>query len=108
MNPSQRIVLMLGAIAIAIITLCPPWIFVFQGGALKSERFAGYHPIWQANTPTDASSLAEIFSLHPNMVHEHRELFSIRIDSTRLTIQIVGVLLITFLVTAFLKQKSMQ
>lgn len=86
--------------------ILPPWVFVFQGGALKSERFAGYHPIWQANTPTDTGSLAEIFSLSREMVYARRELFSIRIDSTRLTTQVTGVLLITVLVTALLKRQS--
>ena len=65
-------VLALGAIAIALMALFPPWNFVydFPGDdfyvnrpAYKAERFAGYYAIWKSNAPTDQSQLAALFPI---------------------------------------------
>lgn len=102
MNLPQRIVLAAGAMLIAIMALFPPWIVVFQG-RIHAERFAGYSPIWQANTPTDTNALARIFGLDVQLTNPL--LFSIRLDSARLAVQIGAVFLVTILLCALLKSK---
>ena len=101
LNFPQRIVLGLGAAAIAAMTLFPPWVFVFQH-PLKTERFAGYYPIWRSNTPTDLSALLKLFGLSESSAYD-LVVFSIKLDVTRLSIQIVGALLITVLLAALLR-----
>src|SRR5258708_22015912 len=71
MGIGQRIVLLIGAVAIGMMALLPPWNYVYDypgnriyinRPAYRAERAAGYHPIWQANTPTDPTYLATLFS----------------------------------------------
>ncbi len=103
-NPYQRIVLGLGVIAIAIMALFPPWMFTYQRpGGPRADRFAGYLPIWQSNTPSDIRSLQQMFSVP---LSAQMQWFSIRLDTTRLGIQIAATLIVTLLLTALLKSKG--
>src|SRR5262245_14108574 len=108
MNRTQRIVLIVAALAIGVMTLLPPWNFVydFPGSPnlrgyvreqpFKAERFAGYHPIWQDNTPTDETKIASIFSL-PVDASTSLQYFSMRVNTTRLWIQVGAVFAIALL-----------
>ncbi|HXQ34926.1 MAG TPA: hypothetical protein VN843_13010 [Anaerolineales bacterium] len=102
MNLYQRMILGVAAVVIAVMTIFPPWVFVLQRPELpRVERFAGYYPIWQSNTPTDQDALTRLFQVaaRPSFV-------SIRIDTTRLGIQIVAVLLVTLLLVVLLKSRN--
>jgi hypothetical protein len=102
MNLYQRIVLAVAAVVIAGMTLFPPWVFVFQHPErARVERFAGYYPIWRSNTPTDQGALASLFQVNVRLTF-----FSIRIDTTRLGIQIAAVLLVTILLAVLLKSRN--
>lgn len=82
--------------------LFPPWVLVFEGPS-HTKRFAGYHPLWESNTPTDEAALAKLFSMEV----AHPKYFSIEVDVARLTIQIVTLLIVTiFLVVVLNNQKE--
>ena len=104
MNLPQRIILALGALAIAGMALFPPWLFVLQYPDLRIERFAGYYPIWRSNTPTDLRALNEMFQVSGSM--GHLMFYSIKVDTTRLYIQIAAVLLVTILLTILFRRKA--
>ena len=88
----------MGALAIGIAALFPPWTFIYKYDELRIERFAGYHPIWLSNAPTDASALSKVLSIE--VAYGDMGLVSIAIDTTRLTIQIVAIMLVTLLINA--------
>ena len=99
MNFPQKIVLAVSAIVFTLMAMFPPWYFAFQERTTKlGERFAGYHPIWQANTPTDSAALSEVFSTE--FGYDELAYFSIRLDTTRLGIQIVATVIVTLLLCA--------
>ena len=105
MNLPQRIILGLGAVAIATMASYPPWLFVHQYPDLpRIERFAGYYPIWRSNNPTDLTALNDMFQVSGFM--GKLMFYSIRVDTTRLGIQIAAVLLVTVLLTVLFRQKS--
>lgn len=97
---SQRITLTVGALAIGIAALFPPWKFVYRFEGLRIERFAGYHPIWLSNAPTDQAALSKILSIE--ISSSDLGLVSAEIDTTRLTIQIVAIMIVTLLVSLIL------
>ena len=102
MNVPQRIVLFIGFLVLLVVVLFPPWLFVFKHPNLAAvERPAGYHLILGQHAPQDRTALGQIFSLK----YEHTELmfFNIRIDQTRLTVEIVGVLLVTTILCLLLR-----
>lgn len=103
MNTSQRIVLFVGAIVIGVMTLLSPWNYVYDypgnraylnRPAYRAERFAGYYPLWQANTPTDPTYLASLFSI-PADERSSLQYFSLRLNTTRLGVQLVAAVLIS-------------
>jgi hypothetical protein len=89
-----------GALAIASVALFPPWKFVYKYEGLRIERFAGYHPIWMSNAPADATALSKILSIE--IGYGELGLVSVEIDTTRLTIQIVAIMLVILLVSGVL------
>jgi len=108
MNLSQRILLALAALALAVMTLYPPWIFVFQPpGSPRIERFAGYYPIWQSNAPTDLAALKDLFNVPAN-VNTPLMFFSIEVDKTRLGVQILAALLVTILLAVLLRASAVR
>lgn len=106
MNFKQRAMLRVSAIAIALMALFPPWYITFQIENTKlGQRFAGYHPIWQANTPTDSQLLSAWFS--QSVSSDLLQYFSIHIDTTRLIIQIsVTVVIVLLLCASFAGTES--
>jgi len=107
-NLPQRITLGVGVIAIAVMALFPPWLFTYQTRVLPlRERFAGYYPIWRSNTPSDPTALMQMFSIDDPRFAD-LSLFSIKLDTTRLGIQIVAALLVTLLLAAILKSRNVQ
>src|SRR5215216_166618 len=111
MNIAQRMVLALGAIAIALMALFPPWNFVydFPGDdfyvnrpAYKAERFAGISAIWKSNAPTDQSQLAALFSI-PADQRSSLQYFSLRLNTTRLLVQFTAILLLTVILSVLSK-----
>ena len=111
MSRAQRIVLGVGAIAIAAMALFPPWNYVydFPGDdryidrpAYRSERFAGYHALWQANTVTDQTHLASLFFI-PTDERSSLQYFSMCLSTTRLGVQLGAALAMTATLTVLLK-----
>jgi hypothetical protein len=95
MNIPQRIVLVIGAIAIAVMVLFPPYTVVYLEGldrdAQRVTRFAGYRPLWQS--PSGQRSHGYIF-------------LSAQLDTNKLYVQLVGAATITVLLWAVLKSRS--
>lgn len=93
MNLPQRIVVIVGALAVALNTLFAPWVFVFEppagAGFTHSERFAGYHLITNASEPQDATALSQIFHCPSGLMLRY---VSMRIDTRRLFAQLAGLL----------------
>ncbi len=103
-NFRQRIVLAVGATAIALMAMFPPWYFTLESGSTKfGSPFAGYHAIWQANTPTDTTALSEIFQ-YP-VEEDDLSYFSVRLDTTRLGVQIAATVMVMLLLCAILHGK---
>ncbi len=99
MNLPQRIVLLLGAIAVAFNTLFAPWVVTFKPQTANwagSERFAGYHLITSSNQPQDITRLDEMFGAG-GLSAGDLLFFSTRLDLQRLMAQLVGILCVTVL-----------
>jgi len=110
MNLPQRIVLIVGCLAILGMALFPPWVFVYNypgccGGINHdehAERPAGYHSIFGQHVPQDPTALVALFNIDMNAVKAPRvperdrlEFFALRIDAARLSIQLGAALLLT-------------
>lgn len=54
--------MVLEAIIVSIVAFFPPWTLVYRYDELRIERFAGYHPIWSSNAPTDSAALSRLLS----------------------------------------------
>jgi len=108
MNRSQKIILITSAVIIAIMFLFPPWLFVFnppkEGIYQPATRPAGYHLILSAHRPMDQVKLSEIFALGFPKVP--LSVFTVMLDWRRLAVQVVGVLVVTILLTTALKAKK--
>jgi len=99
-NLYQRVTLTLGALTVGIAALFPPWTFVYTYQDLRFQRFAGYHPIWRSNAPTDAAALSKILSI--DISSGDLGLVRAEIDTARLAIQIAAIVIVTLLVSAAL------
>lgn len=109
MNLPQRIVLVLGIIVVAGITLFPPWIYVRRVSAIGNfgevyqERSGGYHAIW-TSAPSDQAELARLFSItEPEAVPGT---FAARIDQSRLGFELIGAVIIAALLCVIFKDKK--
>ncbi len=101
MNLAQRIALLLSSLLLLAVILFPPWTFVYRLPELgEIERPAGYHLIFGQHTPQDRAALKQLFSLG---YQAELDLFSMRIDQTRLTFEIAGVLLLTAILYLLLR-----
>ena|SRR2546425_10532127 len=111
MNLAQRIVLILGVLAVIGIALFPPWVFVYSYpgccngviNAERSERPAGYHLIFGQHVPQDQTYLVTLFDIDTRaplrsakVMPERTRLqfFSLRIDIARLAVQITAAVLL--------------
>ena len=102
MNLAQRIVLLLGFLLLLAIVLFPPWVFIYKHPELAAiERPAGYHLILGQHAPQDRTELSKLFGLTYRDVS--LAFVNIRIDQTRLTFEIVGVLLLTAILCLLLR-----
>jgi LmbE family N-acetylglucosaminyl deacetylase len=151
MNLPQRIVLIVGFIAILAMALFPPWVYVYDPPegprrlGVKVERPAGYHLVFGEHVPQDQTQLIKIFNMMPpevekqiqalteqigqttdghkqdqlvNQIAELRkqyppswyfaglQFFSVRMDITRLAVQIGATLLLTSILYLALRRKS--
>ena len=103
MNAPQKFVLIVGFLLVLSMALFPPWTFVFdkpessfRGGDVASshgtehvERPAGYHLVFGQHVPQDETRLNALFGREVEIQY-----ISTRIDTSRLTIQIIAVLLL--------------
>jgi hypothetical protein len=98
MNIAQRIVLILGFVAILGIGLFPPWTLILNdvGDHVHAERPAGYHFLFGQHVPQDPTSLAKWFGF-PYVQQDAMPFFSLKIDSVRLLVQLAITLLLTWL-----------
>jgi hypothetical protein len=92
-NVPQRIVLAIGFLVLLVAILFPPWVFIYKHPELAAlERPAGYHLLFGQDVPQDRTELSKRLDLPVGQVSL---LFvNLRIDQTRLTFEIVGVLLL--------------
>jgi hypothetical protein len=105
MNLAQRIVLIFGFVLLLTACLFPPWLFVYHFADYPEiVRPAGYHLILSEHTPQDPTALMKLFSMRS----AHMELFTMRIDTSRLTIEIVAILLLTGLLCLALGTRRTQ
>jgi hypothetical protein len=99
MNVPQRIALFIGAIVIFFMILYPPWLFVFdQPRFIRISRPVGYHSILFDHSPSDAGALVQMFSIDAAWTSQILMFTTMKIDSTRLIVQVGGTLIITGLV----------
>lgn len=118
MSVPQRVVLIFAALLVSVMALMPPWRFVYdfpgdefharalaRQPAYKAERFAGYYAIWQSNTPTDQTYLADLFSI-PIDDRSGMQYFSMKIDKDKLWIQLGVTLIVTALLVVILKPRN--
>lgn len=93
MNLPQRIVLTIGFLVLLVVVLFPPWVFIYKHPNLAAlERPAGYHFILGQHAPQDRTELARLFDM--SYYDADLAFMNIRIDQTRLTFEIVGLLLL--------------
>jgi hypothetical protein len=108
MNLPQRIVLVLAFLVILVMALFPPWVYVLNASEahIHAERPAGYHLLFGQHVPTDQSQLLTLFGIPPTE-YEWAPLsfFSLRIDGTRLFIQLAATILLTSILYLALRRK---
>lgn len=100
---AQRIVLIVGFLAILGMALFPPWVYVYtpprNSEIVRTERPAGYHLILGSHIPQDQTQLVALFNLPLRNSYDSAlsglQFFSLRIDSLRLEIQIAATLILT-------------
>ena len=106
MNTAQRIILAAGFLLILIMALFPPWTYTYDppqrtrrySVAGKTEHPAGYHFLFGEHALTEEQDHATLLRLFNLGWDASLESFSIRVDTGRLTIQIVvATILITIL-----------
>ena len=116
MNARQQLVLGIGALAILAILLFPPWLFVLDvppsshrvmdvsssQGHEHVERPAGYHSLLAQHVPQDPTALADLFAKTTGQMR--MEYVSMKIDRTRLSIQVTIVILLIGIITLFLRR----
>src|SRR4051812_16266475 len=108
MNLAQRIILIIAFLAIAAMTIFPPWVYIHNAPQYKRiERPAGYHLITQNNTPQDITQMAKLFGLETGNWEAQLRFFSVRLDGTRLFIQVCLTLVLTVVLFFILKSRGM-
>jgi hypothetical protein len=121
MSTKQRVVLIAASVVVLGMVLFPPWLFVldmpahrssttrseFGAGSSSSygrehaERPAGYHSLFGQHVPADESESARLFSTDVSLRY-----VSMRIDRTRLEIQIGAVLLLNAILYFVLRRNA--
>lgn len=103
MNIAQRVALGLGASAILVMAIFPPWRYILDHPDKdlgRTERDAGYHCVFNDNMPTDLTAVNGVFGIQPtsyqigNQTFSHLvplRFFSIRMDTSRLLVQLAVV-----------------
>jgi hypothetical protein len=111
MNKLQRLILASGLVVTFLMLAFPPWISVYHFQRpfreikdVLMERPAGYYPLW-GNVPTNEAYLSQLFLME--VKPEQLQYFSVRLDTTRLTIQILAVLILTSLFLVLTKQRRL-
>jgi hypothetical protein len=102
MNSQQKTVLLVATAVLLAMIAFPPWTFVYQPSRdsrySKGTRPAGYHSLIESHVPQDQTQLAQLFGLPVNPYASGLSHFSMEIDSSRLTLQIGGLVVITALI----------
>lgn len=104
MNIWQRILLFVAGLALGVMFLYPPWLFVLEvpsqsgrvvveTGHRYEERPAGYNLVFGQHMPEDITELNRIFSTKETSL----QYFRLRLDKNRLAVQVAGVLLLVAL-----------
>ena len=111
MNRPQRILLAIGACLIAAMTLFPPWVLIYNPNedvldVQKATRPFGYHFVFSQSVPEDRTELARIFGLNTNTKQVEMSFFSTAIDTQRIILQIVGVVIVSMLLVLLFRTRS--
>ncbi len=102
MNLAQRIVLLLGFLLLLVIVLFPPWTYIYRFPNLpEAERPAGYHLIFGQHAPQDRTALAQLFAT--DYKYTQLVFFNLRIDQSRLTFEVVGIVSLTAILYLLLR-----
>jgi hypothetical protein len=112
MNRYQKVVILVGLIAVAIMGIYPPWKMVFEIKGAKVERFWRYDYIFSPpHPPADVKELQKFDYFFGNYHYltdpSKRHIFEPRLDYTRLLFQwIFAVLITSGLVLIFHRQNK--
>jgi hypothetical protein len=109
MSVTQRSILLVGAVAVLMVGMFPPWKYVYNAPALPSfgrsnprpnpepvERNAGYRFIGTPPEPGDAGALGKLFG-DPEVNYLSLPYFSTQLNSTVFGFELLSVVLITLL-----------
>lgn len=92
----QRVSLTTGGVVILGMALFPPWLFVYRYPEIPPiERPAGYHSLFGQHVPQDQQQVARLFGATTG--GPIIRFISLRIDITRLAVQILATILLTSL-----------
>ncbi|MCF6256217.1 MAG: hypothetical protein L3J98_07695 [Gammaproteobacteria bacterium] len=80
LNGRQLIALKIGIILMTINIIFPPWVYTVNGGSFHSENPAGYYSIFEPPSPESS-----------------KPAHGVKIDLSRLLIQVVAIILISAL-----------
>jgi hypothetical protein len=106
MNLLQRIVLIVSFICITITAVFPPWVYVhYAFNQTPVERAAGHYLLFDNRVPEDVTQLAKLFALNPVEFDTQLRFFAMRVDATRLSIEVSVTLLLTLMLFFILNTK---
>jgi len=106
-NTAQRITLIIAFLGLAAMSIFPPWVYVHDAPEFKRiERPAGYHLISGDHTPQDITELAKIFGLKAEDWETQLQFFAVRLDGTRLLVQVSLALLLTIILFFIFKSRT--
>jgi hypothetical protein len=106
MNPRQRIVLMIGSVAVLTVTLFPPWVYQLNQHDFGNPRISGDHA-FALSPPSRGDAAAALLesplgSLQRDARNGYALYVSVWLDGPRLAGELAGVVLATAgLVLAF-------
>ncbi len=101
MNPKQRLVLIIGSIAVLLLVVFPPWVYQLHNGNAASVRIAGRHSFVFA-PPSSDDAFEVLMDSAPDTF-----LMEVWLDGPRLAGELAGVVLATTgLVLAFWRREE--
>lgn len=88
----QRIIILVGCLLLCVILLFPPWLLSFNASPIANKRSAGYHLLFRPP------------AVDPNL--KGQMYYSYELDTTRLEVEVLGVLLLTLLLSIAFRKRG--